>query len=231
MRQLPLPLRVNPELGFNEFHPGSNGEVIRHLKAAAAGVGESLIYLWGPPKVGKSHLLNAFCKCAAPVRSVALLNLEEDAFQDPCAFEGLEAFDALCLDNLEAISGDADREYALFVLFNQLRDRGHVLIVSARQLPDTLGISLDDLRSRLNWGLTLRLHPLTDETLAEALCLKARAQGIELGPEASRYLTHRSQRTLEELLKVLDQVDAVSLERKRRITIPLIREILRKTPK
>ncbi len=231
MRQLPLPLRVNPELGFNEFHPGSNGEVIRHLKAAAAGVGESLIYLWGPPKVGKSHLLNAFCKRAAPVRSVALLNLEEDAFRDPQAFEGLEALDALCLDNLEAICGDADREYALFVLFNRLRDQGHMLIVSARQLPDTLGIGLDDLRSRLNWGLTLRLNPLSDETLSEALCLKAKAQGIELAPEASRYLTHRSHRSLEELLKVLDQVDAVSLEKKRRITIPLIREILEETPK
>lgn len=226
MRQVPLPLKVNPELGFDEFHLGPNREIVSHLMASAEGTGESLIYLWGPPDTGKSHLLNAFCKHVQPPRSTALVDLREAAFQDPAALEGLEAFDALCLDNLDAICGDQRREYALFGLFNKLRETGGTLVLSARQLPDAIGLGMPDLQSRLSWGLTLRLAPLSDETLDSALRLKARAQGIDLAPEVSRYLTHRSQRTLGELLTLLDRIDALSLEKKRKITIPLVREIL-----
>ena len=226
MRQLPLPLKIHPELGFKEFHPGPNREAVSHLIDAASGKAESLIYLWGGSHVGKSHLLNAFCKEATPNQSVALLDLRDFAFQEPKALEGLEAFDAVCLDNLDAISGSQKMEHAVFVLFNRLRESGRSLIVSANGLPNSIGLELDDLRSRLSWGLTLHLEPLNDEALEEALCLKAKAQGLELSKEVCRYLTHRSHRTIGELLKLLDRVDVHSLEKKRKITIPLIRQLM-----
>jgi DnaA family protein len=59
-RQLALPLSAPPEPTLENFVPGSNGELLERLRELAAGrCREAVIYLWGAPGAGRSHLLAA----------------------------------------------------------------------------------------------------------------------------------------------------------------------------
>ena len=54
----------------------------------------------------------------------------------------------------------------------------------------------------------------------------ARSRGFELPPEAARYLLLHGRRDLRWLLSVLDALDRYSLQTRRPITLPLLREVL-----
>jgi len=59
-RQLALPLSAPPAPTLENFVPGSNGELLERLRELAAGrCCEAVVYLWGAPGSGRSHLLAA----------------------------------------------------------------------------------------------------------------------------------------------------------------------------
>ncbi|MGH8721062.1 MAG: HdaA/DnaA family protein [Burkholderiales bacterium] len=59
-RQLALPLQPPPAPSLDNFVPGSNGELLARLRELAAGrCAEAVVYLWGAPGSGRSHLLAA----------------------------------------------------------------------------------------------------------------------------------------------------------------------------
>jgi DnaA family protein len=59
-RQLALPIQPPPAPSLDNFVPGANGELLARLRELAAGrCAEAVIYLWGAPGSGRSHLLAA----------------------------------------------------------------------------------------------------------------------------------------------------------------------------
>lgn len=64
MRQLALAISSPPPPSLDNFVPGQNAELLARLHEVKAGlVGESVVYLWGAPGCGRTHLLRA---CAGP---------------------------------------------------------------------------------------------------------------------------------------------------------------------
>ena len=84
----------------------------------------------------------------------------------------------------------------------------------------------EDLKTRLGWGLVYEVHGLSDEEKMAAMTEHAHARGINLGREVIEYLFRRQARDLPALLALLEALDLYSLENKRAITIPLVRELL-----
>lgn len=67
-RQLALPILVPLAPTLDNFVAGSNAEVLAQLRALAAGrCAEAVIYLWGTPGSGRSHLLEASTSAASVV--------------------------------------------------------------------------------------------------------------------------------------------------------------------
>ena len=71
---------------------------------------------------------------------------------------------------------------------------------------------------------------LTDADREAILAAQAATRGLRLEPEIVQYLLRHGRRDLTSLLRTLDALDAASLERKRAITLPLLREILQRDP-
>jgi DnaA family protein len=84
----------------------------------------------------------------------------------------------------------------------------------------------EDLRTRLGSGLICLLAPLSDAEKIAALAAQAQARGLRLPPEAYPYLLARVPRDMRSLAAVLAALDGYSLEHKRPITLPLLREVL-----
>jgi chromosomal replication initiation ATPase DnaA len=58
MRQLALGISPPPEPSLDNFVPGQNAELLARLRELkAGGLAESIVYLWGEPGSGRSHLL------------------------------------------------------------------------------------------------------------------------------------------------------------------------------
>jgi len=230
-RQLPLPFFFNPEHGFDEFYPGTNAEAVEHLRRAAQGQAEPLIFLWGETGLGKTHLLHACCRDAHRAELyVSYLPLRLVRDFGGGILDGLEDQDLVCLDDLDAVAGDGGWEQALFDLFNRLRDAGHGLIVSAQSPPDGIHIQLPDLQTRLSWGLTLMLRPLADADKLAALSLRARQLGLDVPPAVGRFLLSNYRRDLPGLLELVEQLDSATLAAKRKLTIPFLKTFFEEPP-
>src|SRR6266850_2248917 len=71
MQQLPLGISQGAEPAFDNFIAGRNAEALARLRQLASGtLGERIVYLWGEPGSGRSHLLRAAAR-ANPTLVVA----------------------------------------------------------------------------------------------------------------------------------------------------------------
>ncbi|HXF65670.1 MAG TPA: DnaA regulatory inactivator Hda [Burkholderiales bacterium] len=223
MRQLALDFSRPPEPRLENFVPGRNGELLHYLARLARGEPcERFVYLWGHPGSGRSHLLRG--AVAEFQRAGAA------ATYFPCAFgarfgEGLEQLDCVALDDVDRL--DIEGQVAAFHLLNALRERGGVLLASGSAPPVQLAMR-EDLVTRLAWGLVFQVHALSDGEKARALAEHAARRGFRLLPEVCDYLLAHEKRDLPSLISVLDALDRYSLETRRPVTVPLVRELLQK---
>jgi DnaA-homolog protein len=230
-QQLSLSVNLNDDATFENFYAPAqthNAMVVQGLREQVAGRGEAFIYLWGAPGCGLTHLLQAACHQAQEMgMSVQYLPLRDLVGYAPEElFIGLEELDLICLDCLPTIAGRADWELAIFNLYNRLRERGRRLLVAAEHNPRELAISLEDLRSRLQWGITYQVHNLSDDEKQQALQLRARARGLELNDEVAQYIIQRLPRDTNELFWQLQRLDHASLAEQRKLTIPFVKKVL-----
>jgi DnaA-homolog protein len=214
MRQLALDITAPPAPTFDNFIVGRNAEAIAHVRAAMAGSGERFVYLWGEPGSGRTHLL----KAAASATNAAYVACAAHTVFD-------DAATLLAADDVENL--DADAQVALFHRYNTLREQGGGLIASGRVPPVQLTLRAD-LMTRLGWGLVVQLHALSDDEKAQALAQHAKARGFTLSQEVIAYLLTHAARDMGTLFATLDALDRYSLETRRAITVPLVREWLSK---
>jgi DnaA family protein len=228
-KQLPLQFEFRANQTFDDFFPGANLEIINHLQKSSEGNGERLIFLWGQPGQGKSHLLQACCQHAQSQQlSSFYFSLSPFELPDSLLLSGLSNFEIVCFDNIERIAGKQSWELAFFNFFNLHRDQDHTLILSASCPPSDIAIQLPDLKTRLNWGLTLKIQPLCDNDKITAMIFKAGQMGFEISPQAGRFLLTHYDRDLSSLWALLKKLDRVSMAAKRKLTIPFLKQILNK---
>ena len=145
---------------------------------------------------------------------------------DPLMLQGTNSLSMVCLDDIDAICGDEAWESAVFQLYNTLQETDTHLLVSATCAPQQLAIALPDLRSRLQSGLVYQLASSTDAEKCDILRLRAENRGMFLAEQVAEYIVQRAGRSTTELMDVLEKLDQATLERGRRLTKPLIKEVM-----
>ncbi|HSC68716.1 MAG TPA: DnaA regulatory inactivator Hda [Cellvibrio sp.] len=230
-QQLSLSVNLNDDATFENFYAPAhshNAMVVQGLRQQVDASGDAFIYLWGAPGCGLTHLLQAACHQAqASGLSVQYLPLRDLVGYAPEElFTGLEVVDLVCLDCLPTVAGRPDWELAIFNLYNRLREGGKRLLVAAEFSPRELALVLEDLRSRLQWGVTYQVHSLNDDEKQQALQMRARARGLELGDEVAQYIIQRLPRDTNELFWQLQRLDHASLAEQRKLTIPFVKKVL-----
>jgi DnaA family protein len=201
MRQLPLEISPPAAPSLDNFVAGANAEALAAVRALAAGERpEAVVYLWGEPGSGRTHLLRAATR----------------------ANPGLVA-----ADDVETL--DPTAQQALFNAINAARDGQTAVIATGGAPPAQLALR-EDLRSRLAWGLVYQLHPPSDADKAVFMRAEAARRGLRLPEEVLAYLLSHLPRDLASLNAVLDALDRYSLANKRPLTLPLVREALQNPP-
>lgn len=220
MKQLALTLAPPPAPALDNFFPGDNAELLALLGNLVAGRNaERSIYLWGDAGSGRSHLLRA---------TIAALNDAGLACAYIARGEPIPAASAplraVAVDDVETL--DATNQRAFFNLYNQLRERTGIVLAAGNAPPARLKLR-PELVTRLGWGLVYQVQALTDEDKARALKRHAASRSFDLPDSVIDYLLRHLSRDLPSLMSVLDALDRHSLEAKRPITLPLLKELLR----
>jgi len=211
MRQLILDLLPESPPTLDNFVAGGNAETLAALTGWLAGERvDPSFCLWGEAGCGRSHLLQA--------TTFAYI----DAALDP-TLAGAPAAEQLAVDNVHRL--DDEGQIALFNHFNRLKMAGGQLLTAAPQPPAHLDLR-EDLRTRLGSGLIYRLLPLSDAEKAAALATQARERALKLTPESIDYLLRHAPRDMRALSAFIVALDRYTLEHKRAVTLPLLRELL-----
>lgn len=224
-KQLPLQFEFQSNQNFSTFYPGSNEEVINHLRDIFIN-NELQIFLWGDAGTGKTHLLQAICQESNKQDKTSFYFSFGQPLPNAEILNGLENFDLVCLDNIEQIAGNPDWEQAFFNFFNLHRDNNKQLIISAHSPPKYLPFQLPDLKTRMGWGLTLKITPLSEEQQLNALIYKANDLGFEIPVNVGRFLMTHYARDLPSIWTLLDKVNHATLAAKRKLTIPFLKQIM-----
>lgn len=222
--QLSLGVRLRDDATFANYYPGANAVTLGYVEHACETEDQwmdSLLYIWGNPGSGRSHLLQAACLRVEERGGRALyLPLADLAKYGTQLLDNVEFCDLVCLDDVEAVLGQPEWEEALFHAFNRLRDAGKQLLIAANAAPRKLPIKLPDLQSRLSLALVFQLHELSDDEKLRALQLRASRRGLRLSDDVGRFILARSVRSMTVLFDTLEQLDTASLQAQRKLTIP-----------
>ena len=220
MRQLLLQLAPPPAPTLDNYVPGRNGAALQALRDIARGAGgERFVYLWGEPGSGRTHLLRGLAQAAGGRKALYLSGAPDTCVEN----DRLEEDKLIAVDDVQDLAENG--QIALFDLYNRVRAAGGALAAGGDAAPAQLALRAD-LRSRLAWGLAFQLHPLSDAEKAAALREHARGRALDLPEDVIAYLLKHARRDMASLIGILDALDRYSLEHKRPVTLPLVRDAL-----
>ncbi|MCB1937629.1 MAG: DnaA regulatory inactivator Hda [Rhodocyclaceae bacterium] len=214
MKQLVLDIRLDAPPTLDNFFVGDNAALLASLRAVASGQQRGHIYLWGERCAGRSHLLRATCAAANAARYLPVSALVDGVPPRPAL---------VAVDDVHRLGGST--QIALFNAFNRARENGQTLLLAGDRAPASL-VLRDDLRTRISQCLSFEIQPLTDTARAAILSALATQRGLRLDGDVVSYLMRHGRRDMPSLVHTLNALDLASLERKRAITLPLLRTLL-----
>ena len=185
------------------------------------------LFIYGATNSGKTYLLQAICN--------EYSSLDKTSFYVPLKhaigygteiLESLENIDLICIDGIEAVISDKLWERAIFNLINRAFSSKSRLILTSSSSLESLNFLLPDLESRIRRIQSYELYSIDDTEIYDALNHISNIASIKLGEKEAKYLITYSKRDISNLVEVLESLDKLSLELKRKISIPLIKELI-----
>jgi DnaA family protein len=187
----------------------------------------NLIYVWGPSGSGKSHLLMAMQKF---YKDVGLPHLYLTSQQPDWQFADIQTGPNCCtyfIDDVESLN-NSEVNQLFKLLIDQKNNPEKLIFVSGSKSSPHLKIR-DDISSRLSSGLNFELSFLTDAEKILALQELIKARGLNIATDIPHWLLTHFYRDLPSLISIIEAVDHYSLQTKRPITLPLLKELLHLT--
>jgi len=225
--QLPLDITLRDEATLDRFVVGQNTELFNLINKLLEGQDQTIL-ITGASDSGKTHLLQAICRHSDDAIYLPLAMIEG---LSPDIFEGLSQRPLVCLDDIQAIAGNAEMELALFTLINDLKEQERSFVFSSNDKLERIGFKLKDLVSRLSACTPYYLEMPDDEHKTVFLQQEARRRGVQINHEAINWILTHTPRDMTNLISLMHRLDEESLSRQRKITIPFIKQVLKKVDK
>jgi len=174
----------------------------------------------GPPYSGKTHLSKILIKNA---RNYKTLYFDRD-YQN--LLNRFEDSDFFILENIDNVKHDKFEE-KLFHIINLAKENNKKLLMTSRKPISEIDLNLEDLKSRLNSILEAKIKE-PDDQLMELLLIKIfNDKQLKINPNIIDFLLSRLERSYESINLFIEKIDKFSLEKGKKITIPLINDLLK----
>lgn len=202
---------LDPRFTFDNFVVGKPNE-LAHAAARRVAEGGPVTFnplvLYGGVGLGKTHLMHAIAwelTARNPDLNVLYLSAEQFMYRFVQAlrerrmmdFKHLfRSVDVLMVDDVQFIAGKGSTQEEFFHTFNALVDQNKQIIISADRAPGEIKDLEDRVKSRLQCGLVVDLHPTDYELRLGILQTKVKQYGtsypgLQIADGVLEFLAHR----------------------------------------
>ena len=193
----------NPQFTFDNFVVGPSNRFAHSACIAVTNVPGQVynpLFLYGPPGVGKTHLLYAIAngirkqKCDANIvyiKGDQFTNELIDAIKTGKNIEFRNKYreaDLFLIDDVQFIAGKESTQEEFFHTFNKLYEEHKQIVMTSDRKPSDMLTLEDRLKSRFEWGLMADIQPPDYETRMAILKNKARQLGLQLEDDVCNYI-------------------------------------------
>ena len=196
-------MEFNPQFTFDNFIVGGSNRFAYNAAQAVAklpGTVYNPLFIYGPPGVGKTHLLYAIANSIRKEQPDAnIVYIKGDQF----TIELIEAIntgkniefrskyreaDLFLIDDIQFIAGKEATQEEFFHTFNKLHEAQKQIVMTSDRKPGDMALLEDRLRSRFESGLLADIQPPDYETRMAILKNKANSLGMELPDDVCNYI-------------------------------------------
>jgi chromosomal replication initiator protein len=188
---------LNPKFSFDQF---VIGDANRFAHAAALAVSElpgqayNPLFIYGPPGVGKTHLLHAIGNYVLryggglTVRYTTVERFTNEFVSSlKAGGRAMDHFkdryrrpDVLLIDDIQFLQSKAKTEEEFFHTFNALHEAGSQLVMTADRIPGDLNALEDRLRARFGSGLVADIGAPDLSTRLTVLRKRVQHDGLQI---------------------------------------------------
>jgi len=237
---------IDPRFTFDTYVVGKPNE-LAHAAARRVAEGGAVsfnpLFLYGGVGLGKTHLMHAIAhelRRRRPEINVLYLSAEQfmyrfiTALRDKRMMDFKQMFrsvDVLMVDDVQFIAGKDSTQEEFFHTFNALIEGQKQIIISADRSPGEIKGLEDRIKSRLQCGLVVDLHPTDYELRLGILQTKAemyRGQypDLKISEGVLPFLAHRISTNVRVLEGALTRLFAFASLVGREITLELAQDCL-----
>ena len=238
----------NPQFTFDNFVVGPSNR-FAHSAAIAVSKTPGQVYnplfLYGPPGVGKTHLLYAIANVIRQNDPAAkIVYIKGDDFINEFielirAGRGSDfrakyrEADLLLVDDVQFVAGKEQVQNEFFHTFNNLYESGKQIVLTSDRPPSEMTLLDDRLRTRFEWGLLADVTPPDFETRLAIVKNKAAALGMELPDKIASYIAENVTANVRQLEgtvnKILAYKDLLGSEADEATVTRAMQDILKKS--
>jgi chromosomal replication initiator protein len=231
---------------FDSFVVGKPNE-LAHAAARRVAEGGPVsfnpLFLYGGVGLGKTHLMHAIAhelQARQPHLRVLYLSAEQfmyrfvQALRDKQIMDFKSIFrsvDVLMVDDVQFIAGKDSTQEEFFHTFNALVDQNKQIIISADRAPSEIKDLEDRIKSRMQCGLVVDLHPTDYELRLGILQQKVefyrvQYKSLEISAGVLEFLAHRITTNVRVLEGALTRLFAFASLVGREINLELVQDCL-----
>ncbi len=193
----------NPQFTFDNFIVGPSNQFAHSAATFVSknpGQNYNPLFLYGPPGVGKTHLLYAIANGIRkdnPDANIVYIKGDQftneliDAIKNGKNIEFRSKYreaDLFLVDDIQFIAGKESTQEEFFHTFNKLYEEHKQIVLTSDRKPDDMLTLEERLRSRFQWGIISDINPPNYETRMAILKNKAKQLGLELSDDVCNYI-------------------------------------------
>jgi chromosomal replication initiator protein len=239
----PPEIHLNPKYTFEQFVIGHGNRLAHAASLAAAELPAQAynpLFLYGPPGLGKTHLLHAignYVRRFGGGLSVRYATVDEftsafvDSLRQGRTADFKERFrkaDVVLIDDVQFLASKERTREEFFHTFNALLESGRQLVVTSDRSPEQLPELEDRLVERFRSGLVVELEAPGVEVRRAILEKRARLDGVEAPPAVLDELALAIDSSVRALEGALIRVVAYASLRDEALTPELVRRVLQR---
>ena len=228
-KQLNLDVKLDEAIKLENFIICPSTEIIlRASKEFISGSNTTrTFFLWGREGTGKNYLLHSINREFLEKKLLsAFISFSQGPLDSPSVFDGLEKLDVIFIESMEQFPSVTEWELALFNLINACLLSESRILISSKVTAKELEIKLPDLKSRLLAFPAFELPEITEEEKFMAMKEAADRKGLMFEDNVLSYILTHTSRKLSDLLSLLNELDNYSLEKQRKVSISLVKDLI-----
>ena len=193
----------NPQFSFENFVVGPSNRFAHGAAIAVSnqpGQAYNPLFIYGPPGVGKTHLLYAIANGIRRTKPNAnIVYIKGDQFTNELiaaiqSGKNIEfrnkyrEADLFLIDDIQFIAGKETTQEEFFHTFNKLYEEHKQIVMTSDRKPSDMLTLEDRLRTRFEWGLLASIETPDYETRMAIIKTKANSLGMELPDDVCNYI-------------------------------------------